>query len=314
MKANENKLVRFMEGYDKNFLIPVYQRNYDWKEAQCKQLFDDLLSLIEQKRKHHFFGSIVYIYNDNSTSQELYIIDGQQRITTVSLLLLAISNIYKEYDKDNSNIRVIDEEYLYGKYTGKEKLKLKLIKKDFEIFHKLCNNPSNEIFESSSNIIQNYLFFREKLLKLFNKNKDINDINNIFEAIKKLDIVDVKLISNEDNPQLIFESLNSTGLDLTEADKIRNLILMNLPFDLQTKYYENYWNEIEKLKNSDWVKKGFDYLNEENKCPFCQQEISQELIKNLNKVFDEEYNKDIENLKNLLDKYKKDIRKIDDEN
>ena len=93
MKANEKYLIRFLESSDTNFVIPVYQRNYDWKKEQCKQLYDDLVSMIRNKYKTHFFGTIVSIYNDDARNREYLIIDGQQRTTTISLLLLAIYNL-----------------------------------------------------------------------------------------------------------------------------------------------------------------------------------------------------------------------------
>jgi uncharacterized protein with ParB-like and HNH nuclease domain len=121
MKASEIKIIRFLEGFDKSFVIPVYQRNYDWKKSNCKQLFNDLVDVIKNKRKSHFFGSIVYLYNDdaNGNEQELIIIDGQQRITTITLLMLALVHVQEENNKDdNLNIALIKNEYLIGKYTN----------------------------------------------------------------------------------------------------------------------------------------------------------------------------------------------------
>jgi len=241
MKAFENKLIRFLEGHDKSFVIPVYQRNYDWNKANCRQLFNDLLDLINNKRKSHFFGSIVYLYNDENdeNGQELMIIDGQQRITTLSLLMLALVHVHEDLRKDDVlDINLIKNEYLIGKYNQKEKVKLKPVKNDAVALKALFDKNTKKY--NNSNIVTNYLFFIEQL-----QQTDI-PLNEIFSAIKKLDIVDIKLKVTEDDPQLIFESLNSTGLDLSEADKVRNFILMKLPSDKQNEYYEKYWNVIEK--------------------------------------------------------------------
>ena len=129
MKANEKYLIRFLDSSDTNFVIPVYQRNYDWKKEQCKQLYDDLVNMIKYKYKSHFFGTIVSIYNDSGRNREYLIIDGQQRITTISILLLAIVNIIKEK---------LTNQYLINQYCEDDdrKLKLKPIKNDRQAFEK----------------------------------------------------------------------------------------------------------------------------------------------------------------------------------
>lgn len=252
MKAEEKELLRFLEGTDKNFIIPIYQRNYDWKKEQCKQLFDDLENLIKKDLNSHFFGSIVCKPED---MERIIIIDGQQRITTISLLLLAIYNNIK-----NRNILVegalddkIINEYLINKYSPQDKkIKLKPIKKDQEAFEKLFENNFNE-FVKESNLTQNYEY-------LYKRVEDSRySVNEIYNAIKKLMIVVIQLHSN-DNPQLIFESMNSTGLDLTEADKIRNYILMDKQYNEQEKFYTNYWNKIENNVGYDTTSFIRDYL------------------------------------------------------
>ncbi|MHB9295391.1 hypothetical protein PilKf_01134 [Pillotina sp. SPG140] len=246
MRANETGMLEFLKGYDKRFVIPVYQRNYDWKKDNCKQLFDDLVDMIENKRKSHFFGAIVYVYNDNLSNKknikELIIIDGQQRITTLMLLMLALIHTQeKTKEDDHLNIDLIKDEYLIDKYT--KEVKLKSIKKDAIALNTLFLN--NEKDDQNSNIIVNYQYFK-KLLKECDKT-----LSEIFSAMLRLDIVDISLKIDEDDPQLIFESLNSTGLDLSEADKIRNFILMRLSSDEQTEYYEKYWKNIEKYTDYD---------------------------------------------------------------
>ena len=134
MKAKEKKFLHFLEGSDKHFLIPVYQRNYDWKKEQCKQLYDDLIEISKNNRTH-FLGSIVSIYHDDGEDREYLIIDGQQRLTTLSLLLLAI---YKFLDKDSVlssiNKEQIRDEYLVNKYSKDDKkIRLKPVKNDKEL-------------------------------------------------------------------------------------------------------------------------------------------------------------------------------------
>ena len=252
MKAEEKELLRFLEGTDKNFIIPIYQRNYDWKRENCKQLFDDLENLIKKNLNTHFFGSIVCKPED---MERIIIIDGQQRITTISLLLLAIYNNIK-----NKNINVegslddkILNEYLINKYSPKEKkIKLKPIKKDQEAFELLFENKVDE-FVVESNLTQNY----EYLYKRLEESK--YSVEEIYSAIRKLMVVVIQL-HESDNPQLIFESMNSTGLDLTEADKIRNYILMDKQYNEQEKFYTEYWNKIENNVGYDTTDFIRDYL------------------------------------------------------
>lgn len=260
MKAGENKLIRFLEGHDKRFVIPVYQRNYDWNKENCKQLYDDLIDVINNNRKSHFFGPIVFIYNDDADGQEYIVIDGQQRITTISILMLAIYHHLLINKNDNIDIELIKNEYLIGKYNKEEKLKLKPIKNDNKAFKLLFENDKESF--TASNLTNNYLYFHQRI------QKNEVPIDDLFNSIKKLDVVEIKLKVNEDDPQLIFESLNSTGLDLTEADKVRNFILMSLNSRKQEEYYEKYWNKIEentKYNVSNYLR---DYLTfKEKKAP-----------------------------------------------
>jgi uncharacterized protein with ParB-like and HNH nuclease domain len=195
MKASEIKIIRFLEGHDKNFVIPVYQRNYDWKKSNCKQLFDDLVDVMKNKRESHFFGSIVYLHNDDSTGygQELIIIDGQQRITTLTLLMIALVHVQEETNKDDKlNTVLIKDEYLVGKYTNKEKIKLKPVKNDAAALKAVFDRNWKEY--NTSNIVTNYLYFKDLL-----QQNNIS-LTEIFSAINRLDIVDIRLKSTEDDP------------------------------------------------------------------------------------------------------------------
>lgn len=245
MDGKAIRLVQYLEGSDKRFIIPVYQRNYSWKKDNCRQLYDDLIRVITNKRKMHFFGSIVSVYN--SSYEEYLVIDGQQRLTTISLLLLAIHNALKDgkvkSDDDKLESRVLDE-YLVDKYEPTEKrIKLKAVNKDLEAFTKLFEEEPEDYLRDSD-ITLNYEYFYDRIQK-----EEIT-ADQLFDAIKKLMVINIT-VSPEDNPQLIFESLNSTGVDLTEGDKIRNFILMGLERDKQEEFYKKYWVKIELNTKGD---------------------------------------------------------------
>ena len=256
MKGSECRLIEYMEGSKKRFIIPVYQRNYDWKTENCKQLYDDLVKVIKNKRRSHFFGSLVSVYEPSGRNTEFLVIDGQQRLTTVSLLLLAMYNLIKSgiiTPKDAYLDKQIYEDFLVDKYQPEEtRIKLKPVKNDQKAFGKLFNDAREHIRES--NLTTNYNYFYERIQK-----QEIS-IDELFDAICRLEIINITL-NNEDNPQLIFESLNSTGLDLSEGDKIRNFILMGLPSKEQDEYYDKYWNRIEECTKYDVSSFVRDYLS-----------------------------------------------------
>lgn len=240
MKGSETKLVAYMQGSSKRFVIPVYQRNYDWKIENCKQLFDDLIKVIRNGRKSHFFGSVVSVYNPDGPNEEFLVIDGQQRLTTVSLLMLAMYNLMKKgivVPAKLSLCEKIYEEYLVDKWQDDDtRIKLKPVKNDSQAFSRLFEDESEHVRES--NLTINYNYFLDRIQK-----EEIS-IDELFEALSRLEIISITL-NPDDNPQLIFQSLNSTGLALSEGDKIRNFILMGLPTKEQNLFYEKYWNKIE---------------------------------------------------------------------
>lgn len=256
MKGSECRLIEYMEGSKKRFIIPVYQRNYDWKTENCKQLYDDLIKVIVHNRRSHFFGSLVSVYNPSGRNTEFLVIDGQQRLTTVSLLFLAMYNLLSKgviVPEDASLGKQIYEDFLVDKYQPEEKrIKLKPVKNDQRAFGKLFSDTNEHIRES--NLTANYNYFYDRIQK-----QEIT-IEQLFDAICSLEIINITL-NNDDNPQLIFESLNSTGLDLSEGDKIRNFILMGLPSNLQDNYYEMYWNRIEECTKYDVSSFVRDYLS-----------------------------------------------------
>lgn len=268
MKGSECRLIEYMQGSMKRFIIPVYQRNYDWKTENCKQLYDDLVKVVKTNRKSHFFGSIVSVYNPSGHNMEYLVIDGQQRLTTVSLLFLAMYNLMTKGIVEPSNPylgKQIYEDFLVDKYQPKEtRIKLKPVKNDQTAFGKLFDDESDYII--GSNLTANYNYFYERIQK-----REIT-IDQLFDAIFRLEIINIEL-NSEDDPQLIFESLNSTGLDLSEGDKIRNFILMGLPANLQDKYYEKYWNKIEECTKYDVSSYIRDYLSIKQQAITSQKRI-----------------------------------------
>lgn len=246
MKGTASYLMKFLDGSQKRFIIPVYQRNYDWKKENCKQLFDDLVSVVKEKKDSHFFGSIVSYAHSRD---EVVLIDGQQRITTVSLILIAIVNALKKgvmTTKDDTLVLRI-EDFLVDKYDKTErKVRLKPFRDDCVAFDRLIYKKEEDYIPESKVTI-NYRYFYDRIANY----KELN-VDELFHAVNCLEIIDIELEPQHgDNPQLIFESLNSTGLDLTESDKIRNFVLMNLEPAVQESYYDKYWNKIERCSRDE---------------------------------------------------------------
>lgn len=241
MIAKEGYIVRFLDGSDKKFVIPVYQRPYSWKKSNCELLIKDLLEVYNRGYKSHFFGSIVYVENDIGGCNEYIIIDGQQRITTVSLLLLAIRNYITDNKLDiGINANKITTAYLTDEYADSaKKLKLKLVQGDDDAYDRLIEKTQPI---TNNNVTVNYNYFYYDVLSSMQD----TEIKGLYDAIMKLMIVNISLNPhNGDDPQLIFESLNSTGLDLEEADKIRNYVLMKMSSAQQERIYKNYWEKLE---------------------------------------------------------------------
>ena len=242
MIAKEGTILRLLDGTDKKFIIPVYQRPYSWKKNDCQLLVQDLLTTHKKGYSSHFFGSIVYVENDVGGCNEYLIIDGQQRLTTVSLLLLAIRNyiVVEQLTIDGINHDKITKAYLTDQYANDaKKLKLKLVQGDDDAYDRLVEQ-SEPI--TDNNVTVNYNFFYEVISKM-----SATEIKGLYEAITKLVVVNISLKpSDGDDPQLIFESLNSTGRGLEESDKIRNYVLMKIDSKRQEKVYKNYWEKLEK--------------------------------------------------------------------
>ena len=267
MKANETKVEDFLSSNKTQFVIPVYQRNYDWTTGQCKQLLDDIIEVgISKKMNAHFIGSIVYVHDDVYTAsriKELTVIDGQQRLTTLTLVYLVIHRLAKDL-KNEVLVSEISETYLINKFSPEEeKLKLRPTDNNDRALKYLLRSDESEEYSDFSKLIDNFNYFKERITE---ENYQI-----VLKGLSKLMFVEVSLDRDKDDPQRIFESLNSTGLELAQADLIRNYILMGLNRRDQNKIYQNYWEIIEKLakdetlnvsKVSDFIR---DYLTLENR-------------------------------------------------
>jgi uncharacterized protein with ParB-like and HNH nuclease domain len=245
LKGSEKYLTRLL-GSDDIFVIPVYQREYEWKLEHCKQLYNDLVFTSKTDRQSHFFGSIVSATNPSGGRGEYVIIDGQQRITTVSILLIAIHNILKKgilQSNDENLGNKILKKYLRDQYDNT--IKLEPASNSQKAYYALFSEDQSD-YIGDSRITLNYQYFYDAILK-----SEIA-IDELMDALSKLVVIDI-LLDKDDDPQLIFESLNSTGLALSESDKIRNYVLMALPLNDQRRYYTSYWQKIENytLQNSD---------------------------------------------------------------
>ena len=224
----------------RTFVIPVYQRNYDWRTTNCKQLFEDIVRIIESG-KPHFIGTFVYQENAGADIfRDLIIIDGQQRITSIILFTKALYDL-----SDNEDLRDdIHSTFIkHSKGELKGKCKLQPTEYDSPLFEKLMLNTVDENNfapqEKDSALYRNYFFFRTEI------HSSKYTLKELYRATGQLNVVSILL--QEENPQEIFESLNSTGLDLTKADLIRNFLLMPLEYGEQETLYKNYWLAIEKL-------------------------------------------------------------------
>ena len=260
MKASPIQLNKFLQKQDTQFVIPIYQRNYDWSEEQCKQLLEDIIEVgrsPKDEAKVHFIGSIVYVCNDEYTTDEIeqyVIIDGQQKITTITLLLIALYH-QAERLEDNRLAETIYEYYLINKNADDDsyKVKLKATENNERDLHYLLNKiPIPD--SAYSNIKNNYNFFAKHITE---DNREI-----IYDGFKRLLFVEIRLERGKDNAQKIFESLNSTGLDLSQADLIRNYILMGLEPSEQTRLYNQYWAIIENNTKHEGVSYVSDFIRD----------------------------------------------------
>lgn len=246
MKASEKKITKLFAETNTQFIIPVYQRSYNWEEKHCQILFKDIKKISEDKEiVSHFMGSIVYIHNgiyETGEITQLDIIDGQQRITTLTLLFLAIYYKLKELQNERKANKIYNQ-YIINQFVDEDNnLKLILPEENLNILEKisLSNNIQEFLDYKHNNLVKNFLYFQDTI-----KDYTEEDIQKIIVGIDKLIYINISLEKGKDDPQKIFESLNSTGLDLSQGDLIRNYILMGLSREEQNKIYKKFWIPIE---------------------------------------------------------------------
>ena len=231
------------------FVIPVYQRNYTWTSGkEVAQYLEDLTSVLKGEYSNHFLGILIYLDTPiDSFTREYSVIDGQQRLTTTFIILYAIKALLKEKGDENA-VSNLEGQYLTNPYSDdKMKYKLKPLVADDEVYQQIVEEKFDEIKATESNVYKNYLYVIDKLRALVGQGYSANDI---LMALNMLYVVCVP-ISEDDNAQKIFESINATGVKLTASDLIRNFILMDLQSDIQEKYYKDYWKRIEEYISGD---------------------------------------------------------------
>ncbi len=255
MKADATPLlkfikVKFIKDNQKNQLvIPIYQRVYSWEKKQCKQLWDDIIKIGgNDKMDGHFIGSILYVLDGITHSDNaLLIIDGQQRLTTITLLLTALRDHWSDKRKE------IEDHYLINSdKDGDKKFRLILSDSDKDTLLSLIDKDKRKPSESSSKIVENFKLFEEWV-------SNTDKLETIFKGLEKLMIVYIALKKGKYDPQLIFESMNSKGMELSQTDLIRNYVVMETEVEKQESFYNKYWRameeEFEQSKREDLFNK-----------------------------------------------------------
>ncbi len=261
MDAKATTLLKFFEENQNNqFVIPIYQRLYSWKKEQCKQLWDDIIKIGgNDKMNGHFIGSILYARVDDTHSSPLLIIDGQQRLTTITLLFIALRDHLNDEDEflEKFSRQKIQNRYLINSgEKGDKKFKLFLSEPDRDTLLSLIDENKRKPSEPSLKIMENFKLFEEWI------RKNTDKLETIFKGLDKLMIVWIALKKGKDDPQLIFESMNSKGIELTQADLIRNYIVMETEFEKQEDFYNQYWRAMEEdFKQSEKQSKREDLFN-----------------------------------------------------
>lgn len=237
MKADVTTLLNFIKDNQKNQLvIPIYQRVYSWEKEQCKQLWDDIIKIGgNDKMDGHFIGSILYVLDRITHSNNaLLIIDGQQRLTTITLLLTALRDHWSDKHKEIENHYLINSDK-----DGDKKFRLILSESDKDTLLSLIDKDRRKPSEPSLKIVENFKLFEEWV-------SNTDKLETIFKGLEKLMIVEIALEKEKDDPQLIFESMNSKGMELAQTDLIRNYIIMETENEKQEGFYNKYWRAMEE--------------------------------------------------------------------
>ncbi|GAA8344307.1 DUF262 and DUF1524 domain-containing protein [Helicobacter pylori] len=245
MDAGATTLLGFFEEHQNNqFVIPIYQRLYSWGKEQCEQLRDDIIKIGgNDKMNGHFIGSILYVLDGNTPSSPLLIIDGQQRLTTIMLLFIALRDHLNDEDEllEKFSRKEIESYLINNNKDGNKKFKLILSKSDKDTLLSLIDENKRKPSEPSVKIVENFKLFE----KWISENTD--KLETIFKGLEKLMIVWIALEKGKDDPQLIFESMNSKGIELTQTDLIRNYIIMETETEEKQKdFYNGYWRAMEE--------------------------------------------------------------------
>ncbi|MGL2392481.1 GmrSD restriction endonuclease domain-containing protein [Helicobacter pylori] len=308
MEANAMKLLDFIgKSQEKQFVIPIYQRVYSWEKEQCKQLWDDIIKTGGNDQiEGHFIGSIVFVHDGIYTTNynELLIIDGQQRLTTITLLFIALRNHLSDEDEflEKFSREKIENRYLINSDKDSDKkFKLILSESDKDTLLFLIDKNKRKPSEPSLKIMENFKLFEEWI------RKNTDKLETIFKGLEKLMIVWIALKKGKDDPQLIFESMNSKGIELTQTDLIRNYIIMETEVEKQEDFYNQYWRAMEEnFKQSEKQSKREDLFSK-----FVRHYLTIKTgeIPNIKKVYEafKDYRQkkgiEIENLLKDLQKY-----------
>lgn len=262
MKANVTPLLNLIKNNQKKqFVIPIYQRLYSWGKEQCKQLWDDIIKIGgDDKMDGHFIGSIV-VLDDTHSDNALLIIDGQQRLTTITLLFTAL----RDHLSDEVKRKEIENHYLINSSKdGDKKFRLILSESDKDTLLYLIDKDKRKPSEPSSKIVENFKLFEEWI------SKNTDKLETIFKGLEKLMIVEISLEKRKCDPQLIFESMNSKGMKLVQTDLIRNYIVMETEIEKQESFYNKYWRAMEEefKQNKKWFERFVrHYLTIKTKTP-----------------------------------------------
>ncbi|NHA86205.1 DUF262 domain-containing protein [Helicobacter pylori] len=247
MKADAIKLLDFIgKSQEKQFVIPIYQRVYSWEKEQCKQLWDDIIKTGGNDQiEGHFIGSIVFVHDGIYTTShnELLIIDGQQRLTTITLLFIALRNYLNDEDEflEKFSRQKIQNRYLINSdEKGDKKFKLILSEPDRDTLLSLIDKDRRKPSEPSLKIMENFKLFEEWI------RKNTDKLETIFKGLEKLMIVYIALEKGKADPQLIFESMNSKGMELAQTDLIRNYVVMETEVEKQEYFHNKYWRAMEE--------------------------------------------------------------------
>lgn len=276
MIPQETKLLHMLSNNDVTFFIPPYQRNYEWTDEQCAVFLNDVIKTYGSnsagKNTEHFFGTITYFQTEAAFGQpnKLVLIDGQQRITTTMLFLVALRDLLE----DANLVKFIDNKYLRNDNVSGEseyKVKLKQVETDWVAYKNIILSEGLSDKEKNSAVYRNYRYFLNKLMDYRNEGNDLGAL--IEKGLNKFSVITIELQPDKnvwENPQEIFESMNSLGKPLSLADLVRNYLLLGLDADTQGFLYDQYWLHMEKVipgQVSNFIR---DYMQAYEKRPFLK--------------------------------------------